>query len=79
MAYKVYAYKVECRHTSTSITQQTAFELLRAKYTSKDAVSEQGCAFSGSQNQNLTFIPLFSQKPSHLGPNFDEIFARKQL
>jgi len=33
--------------------------------------AEQGCAFFGSQNHNLTSTQLFSPKTAILGPDFD--------
>ena len=50
-----------------------------AKYVKRRG-SAQGCAFWGSQNQKLSFTPLFAAKTAILEPVFDgTIFARKRL
>ena len=42
--------------------------------------SAQGCAFSGSEDKNLTFTPRNSRKTVIFGPDFDgTIFDRKPL
>jgi len=56
---------------------QDAHTEFEAKYV-KRHVSVHGCAFSGSQNQNLTFTPPFRKKPPIIGPiSYLEMFARK--
>jgi len=52
-----------------------------AKYVKRRG-SVQGCAFWGSQNENLTYTPPFSPKTAILGPNYDgtlKFSAEKQL
>ena len=64
---------------------QDATTDIDAKYVKRRG-SVQGCAFSGPQNQILTFTPavLTFAKPAFLRPDFDgtgyfKNFARKQL
>jgi len=54
---------------------------INAKYVKRHG-SVQGCAFWGSQNQNLTSTPPFSPKIAILGPDLDgtlKFSAEKQL
>jgi len=48
---------------------QDAHTEFEAKYV-KRHVSVHGCAFSGSQNQNLTFTPPFRKKTANYRPDF---------
>ena len=49
---------------------QDATTDINAKYVKRHG-SAQGCAFWGSQNQNLTSTPPFSQNTTILGPDLD--------
>jgi len=53
-----------------TIYNQDARTDFDAKYVKRRG-SEQGCAFWSSQNQKLSFAPIFASKTAILGPFFD--------
>ena len=71
------AYSANCSFFGVLqiVYSQDASTDFDAKYVKRRGFA-QGCAFWGSQNQKLSFIPLFASKTAICGT---EIFARKRL